>query len=221
MSLPIAKIIWHKTDPSGAHDNHLHVEGDPRFFQSQLPTNGIWTPAIGAIFDALSARYGEGEHFIIDPDAPWTHMGVYNPRYIRGTTIWSQHAGANAIDIGPYYYEEQQEFYDFLTRKEDDMTELQARIEVAVGVYERTGKWMVPAGGENAQKRLTRIAKEVAGGRPLPDVLKHFGTPSVQAPVNLPGWVLSPFITKGAASKTDGVSQREFESHRHETGPAL
>ncbi len=120
MSLPIARIIWYKTDPD-AHGNHLHVEGDPRYHQWELPTNGIWTPAIGAIFDALSERYGEGEHFIIDPDAPWTHMGVYNPRYISGTSIWSQHAGANAIDIGPYYDEEQQEFYDFLTGKEEDM----------------------------------------------------------------------------------------------------
>lgn len=118
--LPIAKILWAPTN--AAHYNHLHVEGDPRFNQNQLPTNGIWTPAINAIVDALDAAIGPGEHFIIDPDAPWTHMGVYNPRYIAGTTIWSQHAGANAIDIGPYYgVEEQQLFYDFLTGKEEDV----------------------------------------------------------------------------------------------------
>lgn len=223
LALPIHRIIW--APDNDAHWNHLHVEGIPHMAQDELPTDGIWTPAIGAIFDALDARYGAGEHFIIDPDAAWTHMGVYNPRYIGGTTIWSQHAGANAIDIGPYYgVEEQQEFYDFLTRKEEDMTETQARIEVAVGVYERTGRWMTPAHGENAQQRLTRIAKEVAGGRPVNDVLKHFGTPSQQAPVNLPGWVLSPYITKGAVSTGDGASQSEldalaaeFDQHTHGT----
>lgn len=123
MSLPIERILWAPTN--SAHDNHLHVVGKPRMAQWELPTNGIWTPSINVIVDALDARFGQGEHFIINPDAAWTHMGVYNPRYIAGTKTWSQHAGANAIDIGPYYGQaEQQIFYDFLTGKEETVMAL-------------------------------------------------------------------------------------------------
>ena len=35
-----------------------------------------------------------------------------------GTTVWSQHAWANALDVGPYHgVDEQQRFYDFLMGK--------------------------------------------------------------------------------------------------------
>lgn len=141
MNLPVERILWAPTN--SAHHNHLHVVGDPRMAQSELPTSGIWTPAIVEIVDALDARFGPGEHFIIDPDASWTHMGVYNPRKIAGTNIWSQHAGANAIDLGPYYgVEEQQKFYDFLTGKEEDMPLTDAEIakiakETATAVVSR------------------------------------------------------------------------------------
>lgn len=160
MSLPIAKIIWYKTDP-GPHGNHLHVEGDPRFAQWEMPTNGIWTPAINAIVDALDDRYGEGEHFIIDPDAPWTHMGVYNPRYISGTTIWSQHAGANAIDIGPYYDEEQQEFYDFLTGKEEYMNKEEILRELGISKWDLLTLQQINQGYTDARVDRNIISKSI------------------------------------------------------------
>lgn len=114
--LPIERILWAPTN--SAHHNHLHVVGDPRLSQSQLPTGGAWTRAIIEIVAELDRAFGEGAHWQSTDSigAGWTHMGVFNPRYIGGTSTWSQHAGANAIDIGPYYgVRGQQKFFDFLT----------------------------------------------------------------------------------------------------------
>lgn len=123
--LPIHKIIW---APAPLHDNHLHVEGSPRFSGTPPLTNPGRSPSIDVIYKALTAEFGTPYYFTDDPPAgsSWSHMGWYNRRPPRGSsTGWSQHAYANALDIGPYYgRKEQQVFYDFLTTYQgDDMSE--------------------------------------------------------------------------------------------------
>lgn len=119
MSLPVGRILW--APSNSAHYDHLHVEGDPHL-HGEIPNDcsSVWTPAIQVIWAALEERFGEGHHFQVEPDADWTHMGIYNCRTIANSDTPSQHAFSNAIDIGPYYgVEEQQVFYDFLTGKEE------------------------------------------------------------------------------------------------------
>ena len=104
-----------------AHYNHIHVEPPVKFYGEPPATVSGMTPGTQAIYDALEGEFGRGAYFL-DADADtagWTHMGWYNRRYIAGTTTWSQHSWANALDIGPYYgVAEQKKFYDFLTGKE-------------------------------------------------------------------------------------------------------
>jgi hypothetical protein len=129
VSLPIAKIIWAANDSSGAHWNHLHVEGIPRLIgwntgEGEQPParNPGMTDSVWAIYTALASRFGKPSYFLDTPKGDWTHMGWYNRRTIGGKTQWSQHAWSNAIDIGPYYgVREQQVFYDFLTGKEGEV----------------------------------------------------------------------------------------------------
>jgi hypothetical protein len=45
--------------------------------------------------------------------------------------------------------------------KEEEMTPLQARLEVATAWYMKAGVWMDGAGGEDPQARLTRLANAV------------------------------------------------------------
>lgn len=121
MSLPVERILWAKTN--SAHHDHLHVVGDPRVNGTLADCNSNMTRSIQIIIRALDERFGKGGHHQHgDADSfGWTHMGVYNCRYIAGTTTPSQHAFANAVDIGPYYgVEEQQVFYDFLIGKENE-----------------------------------------------------------------------------------------------------
>lgn len=111
-------ILWAGNDED--HDNHLHIEGLPKL-TGEPPldypgmTNSLWS-----IWIALHEQFGKSAYFLDDDtdDTDWTHMGWYNRRPIAGTDIWSQHAYANALDVGPYIgVKAQQPFYDFLTGK--------------------------------------------------------------------------------------------------------
>lgn len=117
MALPIRTILWAGNDSN--HHDHLHVEGLPRKTGTPPLTNPGMTDSVEEIYTALVQKFGRPAYM---SGGDWTHMGWYNRRRIAGTTIWSQHAWSNALDIGPYYgVAEQQKFYDFLTGKEDDM----------------------------------------------------------------------------------------------------
>ena len=116
MTLPIKSILW--APSNAAHYNHLHVEGDPRFTGTPPLANPGMSPAVQVIYSALIDEFGTPAYM---KGGDWNHMGWYNRRTIAGTSIWSQHAWSNALDIGPYYgVTQQQKFYDFLTG-EDDM----------------------------------------------------------------------------------------------------
>lgn len=119
MDLPVERILWAPTN--SAHNNHLHVVGLPRKKGVPPFTNPGMTDSIEVIVAALDLRFGEGAYWQhADATTGWTHMGIYNRRRIAGSSTWSQHAYANAIDIGPYYgVEQQQKFYDFLTGKDE------------------------------------------------------------------------------------------------------
>jgi len=114
--MEIYRILWAGNEPTN-HSDHLHVEGSPKR-SGEPPYSRIDTPAITGIIAAMNERFGKGGYF--NGGEGWSDMGVYHRRYIANTTIWSQHAYSNAIDIGPYYgVEEQQPFYDFLTGAND------------------------------------------------------------------------------------------------------
>lgn len=119
--LPIKSILWAPTNT--AHNNHLHVEGDPRFTGTPPANNPGMSDSVWTIYVALAERFGEPAYFQDKRSSTdWTHMGWYNRRPIAGTSTWSQHSWSNALDIGPYYgVAQQQKFYDFLTGKEDAM----------------------------------------------------------------------------------------------------
>jgi hypothetical protein len=121
MDLPIKSILW--APSNDAHYNHLHVEGDPRFTGTPPTSNPGMSPAVAVIYQALKDEFGEPAYMT---GGDWTHMGWYNRRTIAGTTVWSQHAWSNALDIGPYYgVAEQQKFYDFLTGTPTPETDMQ------------------------------------------------------------------------------------------------
>lgn len=133
---PVGLILW--AGNNSAHHNHLHVEPpstyrgytDGRGDQPPTTTSGM-TDGVRAIYDALVERFGVGRYFTVADGADWTHMGWYNRRPISGSKRWSQHAWGNAIDIGPYYgVKEQEEFYNFLTGREEQMD---AEYEVIAG----------------------------------------------------------------------------------------
>lgn len=112
---------------NSAHWNHIHVEPPTKKYGTPpLSVSGM-TPGTQAIYDALEAEFGKGAYFndvahhwepnkfvIDEPGIGWVHMGYYNRRKIAGSTSWSQHSWANALDIGPYYGAQQDKFADFL-----------------------------------------------------------------------------------------------------------
>ncbi len=58
------------------------------------------------------------------PSSQWspgtTGRGIYNRRYIAGTTTWTQHSWSNAVDLGWLYgVKQQQKVYNFLTGREE------------------------------------------------------------------------------------------------------
>jgi hypothetical protein len=151
MSLPVLKIIWAGNDSSGAHWNHLHVEGIPKQTGTPPLSNPGMTDSVWAIYVALSQQFGQPAYM---SGGDWNHMGWYNRRYIAGTTIWTQHSWSNAIDIGPYYgVEEQQRFYDFLTGADDmailtddEQRELQKFLAELRGINSNVGfvRFLIP-----------------------------------------------------------------------------
>ena len=122
MTLPIRRILWAGNDPN--HHDHLHVEGDPASTGHPPYYNPGMTASVTQVYDALIDEFGTAAYYK-DSDAGsagWTHMGWYNRRKIAGSNTWSQHAWANALDVGPYLgVAAQQKFYDYLTQEEDDM----------------------------------------------------------------------------------------------------
>lgn len=119
---PIRLILWAGNDAN--HDDHLHVEGDPKYTGTPPLTNPGMTPAVRAIYAAMNRRYGTPYYFLDPkpwPPPRWSHMGYWNRRHIDRdpNKPWSQHAYANALDIGPLYgVTEQQPIYDYLTGKD-------------------------------------------------------------------------------------------------------
>lgn len=126
----VGTILW--AGNRDDHFNHLHVE-PPSIFIGYIDGRGEQPPGfnpgrtspLNNIFDGLIERFGTPAYYldtgIAKPD--WYHMGWYNHRNIGGSKRWSQHAWANAIDIGPYYgVEQQRKFFDFLTGKEQHMS---------------------------------------------------------------------------------------------------
>ena len=146
MTLPIARILWAGNNAS--HHDHLHVEGEPTYvgwttgYGAQPPSyNPGQTDPVKAIYEAMTAGFGTGYYFQDTPPAEprWAHMGWYNRRPIAGSTRWSQHAWANALDIGPLYgIDAQQGIYEYLINyEEDDMPtieEIRAVVEEVVRV---------------------------------------------------------------------------------------
>ena len=117
--LPIARILWAGNDSDHAGPSgHLHVEGQPNFRGTPPLSNPGMSQSVQIVYEAMRAEYGTPYYFQ-DPAPPapsWSHMGWYNRRKIAGSNTWSQHAWANALDIGPLRtVAEQQEYYDFLT----------------------------------------------------------------------------------------------------------
>lgn len=118
MNLPIRLILWAGNDND--HTDHLHVEGEPLRTGNPPLTNPGRTPAVDAIYKAMTARYGLPRYFLDppNPNAGWHHMGWWNRRPIAGKKTWSQHAYSNALDIGPLIgVTNQRPIYDFLTRE--------------------------------------------------------------------------------------------------------
>lgn len=116
MALPILRILW--AGNNSLHQDHLHVEGTPSRTGTPPLAKQNMTASVLTIYTALAVEFGQPAYFQDEmPPAPcWSHMGWYNRRKIAGSSVWSQHAWANALDIGPYDgVEEQQRFYDFLT----------------------------------------------------------------------------------------------------------
>ena len=112
----VGTILWARSN--AAHNNHLHVEPPSRISGEPPSSNPGMTAGLVKIVDELVRVFGPTA-YMTPPEGGWSNMGYYNRRYIAGTTTWSQHAYANAIDIGPYYgVAEQQKFYDFLIGKE-------------------------------------------------------------------------------------------------------
>ena len=71
----------------------------------------------------------------------------------------------------------------------DDMTELQARMEIATGWGEVSGVWMSATASEDPQERLTRLAAEVLAGRTVDDIVQH-APPGTNELGDVPAWVL-------------------------------
>lgn len=71
---------------SGAYERHLGMA-----YEAVREALTI-TPQIMVIKKAIEMAFREG--------VDYKNLGVYNRRYIRGTTKWSQHAWGNAFDLG-------------------------------------------------------------------------------------------------------------------------
>jgi hypothetical protein len=119
----VGTILWAKSN--AAHYDHIHVEPSTRSAGVPPLKNPGMTDGVRFIYEALEKEFGPGAYFVNPPaGTKWTHMGGWNRRYIGGTTIWSQHAWWNALDIGPYFgVEQQQDFYDFLVALRDGTLE--------------------------------------------------------------------------------------------------
>ena len=109
-------------DFNSAHYNHLHVDVYPKMTGTPPEDYPGVSQGVKVLYAALESKFGPGAYFL-DNDAgkaAWTHMGWYNRRRIAGSSSWSQHAWANALDIGPYYgVKEQKPFRDFLLGLEE------------------------------------------------------------------------------------------------------
>ncbi len=99
--LPVRLILT--AHYNSAHYNHLHVEGIPKQTGTPPETNPGMPDSTREIYEAVRKYF---------PDA---HIGVYNRRYIGGTTTWSQHSWSNALDIYAYGPAAQLPIYEMLT----------------------------------------------------------------------------------------------------------
>ncbi len=130
-NLPIRLILWagNRSD----HKDHLHVEGVPLQTGTPPKKNPGPTYSLNIIINALNERFED-----------WPNWGVYyrRPKRVDGRERpdlgWSQHAYANAVDIGPVIGQaNQQVYYDFLTGKENHM----AYEEIAGYKFYDVDKW--------------------------------------------------------------------------------
>lgn len=103
---PIGVILWAGNRP-GDHFDHIHVEPPDQRSGKPPRSNPGPTPGLLRIQLALTAIFGDW------PD----DYGYYNRRKIAGSNTWSQHAYANAQDIGPLLgVKKQRPIYDYLTK---------------------------------------------------------------------------------------------------------
>lgn len=112
MRLPVHRIIWAATRAD--HHDHLHVEGSPLGRGTPPADHPGITPSLKVILSHLDAAFPE-----------WPSLGIYNRRPIRAGGVdrpdlgWSQHAYANAVDIGSLFgVAAQRPYYKFLTRED-------------------------------------------------------------------------------------------------------
>jgi hypothetical protein len=169
MPLPIHSILWAGNNAS--HHDHLHVEGIP-YYEGKTTGEGDQPPyynpgqtdAVEAIYGAMEQGYGTGYYFqdTKPPEPAWSHMGWYNRRPIAGSTTWSQHAWANALDIGPLYgVEEQEPIYEYLINyEEDDMPTAEEVAAATVAKLMAEPIWSTNDGQGNQLNYETVISRD-------------------------------------------------------------
>lgn len=75
----------------GAKGPTYRTRSVEKYDGSDFTYSGIITPGLKQIAELVFAEFGD--------DPALSNGGVYNKRYIAGTTKWSQHAYGNAIDL--------------------------------------------------------------------------------------------------------------------------
>jgi len=154
-------------------------------------------------------NYGNGAPFPTREPWPQVQLDAYDrgvaallrhlgrdQRHFCGHREWALPAGRKPDPSGIDLDAMRTRIASLLSREDDDMTLLQARLEVATAWHTKSGEWMTPSPPESAQGRLTRLSLEVhRGDRTVGDIVFHapqkIGT-VVSEPV--PSWVLDASV---------------------------